>query len=136
MKMLKHTIKGCLVKYNTPWHDGTIVTQETFKNNAKKIVPINTDFRTMNEPASVVGYAQLLIGEDGVYYSGRLIDSEVSEKMIQKVIKEKYRLGLYANHIRFKKGTRELIEGNICAMAFTPFIDNAAEVIEIAVENS
>ena len=39
--MAEHKIEGLLVKFNTPWYNGTIITPEAFKSSDGAHVPVS-----------------------------------------------------------------------------------------------
>lgn len=101
---MKHTITGCLVKYEEPWYDGkTVIAKGAFDGNGGKKVPISEN-GYFYIPNSVIGYAELEEREDGIWFTAELNDTKEAESnfwMIQDPPKnKKWFFGFYANHIR------------------------------------
>lgn len=127
---MKYTIKGCLMKYNTPWYNSTIISPGAFNSSDGKIVPCLKSFEKKDH---AVGHAELSAKEDGVYYVCTMNESEESEELIQKIIHSHWELGLYANHIQRKDNV--VTEGVIAAIAFHEKCDEASSIFEITTDD-
>ncbi len=132
---MKHTIEGCLIRYNVPNVNGIYFSPEAFKDITGIMVPISTSYIFDKSESKIIGYAKLENREDGVYYKATLNDEKATDDMIDLVKNHDYFLGLYANQIkRDPKNMKCVIDGKIRAMAFTPKCDDAACVLTIDYE--
>lgn len=129
---MKHTIEGCLIKYNEPTVMGNYFSPGAFKDVTGTMVPVSTNFIFDKSESKIIGYAMLEDREDGVYYKALLNDEEATDDMIDRVKNHDYFLGMYANKIKHDpKNGKSMVNGKIRAMAFTPKCDNAACVLSI-----
>ena len=123
---MQHTVEGCLVKYNVPWFNGTIIKPGAFDKYDVKEIPIWCDF---DHKGKIVGYATLKYEEDGVYYTGVINDSEESDEIIQHVLDLDLDLGMYAYHIKMKG--HDVTSAELLGMAFAQIPDGAACISKI-----
>ena len=124
-------IIGCLVKYNTPWFNGTIIAPGAFKDCDEKVVPICSSFDKKYDSEYIVGYVTLKCKSDGIYYEGFLNDAEEANKIFKQLFdnKDEYHVGLYAHHI--EKNDNAVTDGRIVKVAFSPKTDEASFIDEI-----
>lgn len=129
---MKHTIEGCLIKYNVPTVNGNYFSPEAFKDVTGTMVPISTSYIFDKSESKIVGYSKLENREDGVYYKATLNDEKATDDMIDLVKNHNYFLGIYANQIkRDSENMKCIVDGKIRAMAFTPKCDDSACVLTI-----
>lgn len=129
---MKHTIEGCLIKYNVPTVNGHYFSPEAFKDVTGTMVPISTNYAFDASESKIIGYAKLENREDGVYYKATLNDEKTTDDMIDLVKNHNYFLGIYANKIKLDPENRKcVVDGKIRAMAFTLKCDDSACVLTI-----
>ena len=80
---MKHIIEGILVKYNEPMYSRwTVIKPGAFDKHKVQAIPIYED---LDFGKQLVGWADLRYEEDGVYYTGRLLDRDnKSDEIIQE----------------------------------------------------
>ena len=127
-------IKGCLVKYNVPWYNGTIISPGAFKRCDGYKIPVYDSFDNVFNPDHIVGHADLKCESDGVYYECFLNDSYSANEVFKSISNNKdgYHIGLFANRILKIKGN--VTDGDIRFAAFAPKTDGASSIDGITEE--
>lgn len=129
---MEHIIEGILIKYNEPMFNNraVIIKPGAFDEHKVSTIPIFKDFCDREQP---IGMADLRYEEDGVYYTGRLFDTDESDEIIQECLVQKMDLGLYANKIKWESDSSScnVIGAELRYMAFALISDNAAKILTI-----
>lgn len=129
---MNYAIKGCLMKYDTPWFDGTIIKPGAFDSSNHKKVPC---LYNGESPDDVVGFAELVCKEDGIYYEFYSNESDRNSYLIKKIISDNYMPSLFANKV-VKEGTN-VIKAEILNITFAPETkDQCTNILEIITDNA
>lgn len=131
---MEHIIEGILIKYNEPILDNRMVIKPgAFDEHKVNTIPIFKECHALVPP---IGMADLRYEEDGVYYTGRLFDTDESDKIIQKCSVQKMNLSLCANKIKWESdSSRNVIGATPRHMAFTRIFDDTAKIMTIDGKN-
>ena len=126
---MRHTIKGCLVKYDTPWHNGTVIKPGAFDSSRVQKIPISKHFPYYT--GIPIGHADLTYEEDGIYYTAYIDDTCEGNEAVKECKDKKLALGLYATHVKSGESEKEVVSARLSGASFTIISDGAAMTFEI-----
>lgn len=131
-------IDGCIVKYNRPWKDGTIIRDGAFKNEDGAYIPITSHFDFgESDDNKIIGYAKLEYRDhDGVYYKGVISDPDMGWHAVKELYENKndWKIGCFINKLEFNDAFRDVKDGRIVYGALSERCDDAAYIENIEFE--
>ena len=127
------SITGCLIKYDKPWPDGSIIQKGAFNENPIDKIPVTTHFRDWT---NTIGFCELEYRDDGVYYIFHPVDTEAAKRVLDEktVWDENCYIGPFCNKVCRQKEDQKIVEkANIVsgAISFGKYESSYVESIEL-----